>query len=84
SRVVSLGLEKAQEARVEIARILASLGYTQPVPMPDISTKAKAQAYIGLDMKELRKKKAGFLEKIVPEWIRIAKEREAQYPINKL
>lgn len=84
ARVVSLGLEKVQEARVEIARILASLGYTQPVPMPDISTKAKAQAYIGLDMKELRKKKAGFLEKIVPEWIRIAKEREAQYPINKL
>ncbi|EXY71902.1 putative napC/nirT cytochrome c-type protein, partial [Bacteroides fragilis str. 3986 T(B)9] len=39
------------------------------VPMPDISTKEKAQEYIGLDMEKERKAK----DKIVPEWLEKAK-----------
>jgi nitrite reductase (cytochrome c-552) len=42
--------------------------------MPDISTKAKAQAYIGLDMQAMETKKAAFMETIVPQWLSIAKE----------
>ena len=42
--------------------------------MPDISTKAKAQAYIGLDMSGMREKKAKFMTDIVPQWLSQAKE----------
>ena len=37
--------------------------------MPDISTKEKAQEYIGLDMEKERKAK----DKIVPEWLEKAR-----------
>ena len=50
-------------------RVLARHGFTGNVPMPDLSTKAKAQAYIGLDMKKLREQKQRFVNNIVPKWI---------------
>lgn len=67
-RVVGQGLAIAQEARVKLARVLAALGHNKPVPYPDISTKAKAQEYIGLPMDELREEKEEFLETVVPDW----------------
>jgi nitrite reductase (cytochrome c-552) len=67
-RVVGQGLAIAQEARVKLARVLAALGHNEPVPYPDISTKAKAQEYIGLPMEELREEKEKFLEEVVPVW----------------
>lgn len=67
-RVVGQGLAIAQEARVKLARVLAALGNNKPVPYPDISTKAKAQEYIGLPMDELREEKEEFLETVVPDW----------------
>ena len=73
-RLMGNGITYAQEARLEIAKVLARHGYTGDVPMPDISTKAKAQAYIGLDMDEMRAKKATFMETIVPQWVTVAKE----------
>lgn len=84
ARVIGLGLEKAQEARLEISRVLASLGHSSPVPMPDISTKAKAQELIGLDMKTLNANKKVFMETVVPEWLKQAMEREAQYPTKNI
>ena len=42
--------------------------------MPDISTKEKAQAYIGLDMPKLKEKKQRFLGQVVPKWIDDAKK----------
>jgi len=84
ARVIGLGLEKAQEARIEITRVLASLGYSEPVPLPDISTKAKAQEYIGLDMKKLNAEKKVFLDTIVPQWLKEAMEREASYPTKNI
>ncbi len=84
ARVIGLGLEKAQEARLEVSRVLASLGYSSPVPMPDISTKAKAQELIGLDMKTLNAHKKVFMETVVPEWLKQAMEREAQYPTKNI
>lgn len=84
ARIVALGLEMAQEARIEIARVVATYGHTSPIPLPDLSTKAKAQEYIGLNMKQLKSDKKTFLETIIPEWIRKAKEREATYPVKNL
>ncbi len=84
ARIIGLGLEKAQEARLEIARVLASLGYSQTVPIPDISTKDKAQQYIGLEMDKLRSAKQSFIETVVPAWIKQAAEREANYPTKNL
>jgi formate-dependent nitrite reductase cytochrome c552 subunit len=78
-RIISGGIATAQEARVKLARLLASLGYYQEVPYPDISTKAKAQEYIGLDMKKYIEDKKIFLETVLHEWIKAGKEREKAY-----
>jgi len=83
-RVLATGLNEAQEARVKLARLLASLGHYEPVPMPDISTKAKAQAYIGLDMEELHAEKDNFKENVLPKWLEEAREREAKMDSDKV
>lgn len=82
SRIVSSATATAQEARVKLARLLADLGYTDEVPYPDISTKAKAQAFAGLDMEKLEKEKAVFKENIIPKWLEEAKEREANMEVK--
>lgn len=78
-RIISGGIALAQEARIKLARVLASLGHNQEIPYPDISTKEKAQAFIGLDMKKLEAEKNVFLENVLPEWIRTGREREKEY-----
>lgn len=82
SRIVSSATATAQEARVKLARLLADLGYTDEVPYPDISTKAKAQKFAGLDMDKLEEEKAVFKENIIPQWLQEAQEREAQRPVK--
>jgi nitrite reductase (cytochrome c-552) len=54
------------------------------VPYPDISTKAKAQKFIGLDMDKLHAEKKAFIERVVPEWHRQAEEREQLYNVGVL
>lgn len=76
-RIISGGIAIAQDARIKLARLLASLGYNREVEYPDISTKPKAQEYIGLDMKKLYAEKKVFLDSIVPAWITAGKLREA-------
>ncbi len=76
-RVLSTSIEKAQEARVLLTRILMKHGVTEPPVMPDISTKAKAQQYIGLDMEKLNAEKSKFLQETVPVWDQQSQEREA-------
>jgi nitrite reductase (cytochrome c-552) len=78
-RVISTGIAIAQETRIKLARLLASKGFNQEVTFPDISTKAKAQEFIGLDMKKMNEEKQDFLKNIVPQWMNAAKEREATY-----
>jgi nitrite reductase (cytochrome c-552) len=75
-RIISTGINKAQEARLKIALVAADLGHNGPIPVADVSTKAKAQAYIGLDMDKLIQEKKEFLENLVSEWQKEAKERE--------
>ena len=79
-RIIAAGIDIAGEARIKLARLLASLGFNQEVPYPDIETKANAQEFLGLDMKKLYEEKKVFLETVVPIWDKKAKEREAGYP----
>ncbi len=72
-RILSQSLDRAHKARFSISKVLAQLGHIGDVPMPDISTKAKAQAYIGLDMEKEESNKKQFLETIVPKWLETAK-----------
>lgn len=82
ARVIGGGMEKAQNARIKLARLLAELGYNKPVEMPDISTKELAQEYIGLDMDKLRKEKADFKKNLLPKWLEEAKKREDKMDVK--
>ena len=81
TRLLSHSVDYAQQARLLIARIAAKQGLTGDIPVPDYSTKAKAQAAIGLDMKTLNDKKQRFLQEIVPKWIDEAKKNGKQIEI---
>ena len=78
-RVISNGITYAQEARIKLSRVLASKGFNQEVPYPDITTKAKAQQYIGLDMAKMNADKEVFRKTTLVDWMNKAKEREAKY-----
>jgi nitrite reductase (cytochrome c-552) len=81
SRIISTGIDIAQETRIKLSRILASKGFNEELPYPDISTKAKAQEFIGLDMATLNQEKEEFLETVVPEWLKKAQEREDSWDV---
>ena len=51
--------------------------------MPDISTKEKAQHFIGLDMNKLISEKEVFKKTVIPVWLEEAKEREAKMDDNQ-
>jgi len=74
-RILSHSLDRSLLAQLELQKILFTHGITN-VPMPDISTKEKAQAYIGLDMKSVSDKKNNWVKDVVPKWIQAAKEKE--------
>jgi len=80
ARVLGNSIQKGEQARRELALILAKHNVALPVPLPDLSTKEKAQAYIGLDMAAIEAQKLEFLENVVPKWDAEAKAREAKLP----
>jgi nitrite reductase (cytochrome c-552) len=67
-QILASSLDRAANARVMLAQILARHGRTSAVEIPDVSTKAAAQAAVGLDMDKLRAEKKTFLETLVPQW----------------
>jgi nitrite reductase (cytochrome c-552) len=75
-RVIGTSIDKAQQARKELALLLVRKGVGYPVKLPDISTKAKAQKAIGLDMDYLNKDKKEFLKTTAVEWDKQAMERQ--------
>lgn len=75
-RLLADAMTYAKDARLEIPHVVAKHGFVGTIPIPDVSTKAKAQAYIGLDMKALNQKKQQFLDTIVPEWVKVAKQKK--------
>lgn len=72
-RILGDGLYKTMQARMAIKEVLNKYGYNKDVPMPDISTKEKAQKYIGLDIPAETVSKEEFLKTVVTEWIEEAK-----------
>jgi nitrite reductase (cytochrome c-552) len=82
-RIISDGIQKASQARLDIARLLADLGYNKAVEMPDLSTKAKAQEYLGLDMDKLNQDKQNWLEKVLPIHLKKGEERQNKLPEPK-
>jgi nitrite reductase (cytochrome c-552) len=81
-RVIGNSVSRAKEAHGLLEVLLTKKGVQTPVALPDISIKAKAQKYIGLDMDALRKDKEAFLKKVVLQWDEKAKQRQGGY-LNK-
>lgn len=79
ARVLSSSIQKAHEAQIQLAILLTKLGIKYPISLPDLSTKEKAQAYIGLDMKKLNETKAEWLKTVPAEWDKKAEARQASY-----
>lgn len=74
-RVLGTGLDKAANARTKLARILATHGVTKEIDIPDISTKEKAQAVMGIDFAKGVREKEEFLRTVVPQWEEEAKKK---------
>lgn len=68
TRALGKAMDKTADARRKLAKLLARYGEMGEVSMPDISTKAKAQAYIGLDKAKMDKEKALFKKNLLPKW----------------
>jgi len=81
TRVVGLGMDETQQARVILARLLASRGVGE-VAYPDITTKAQAQEFIGLLMDKLKAEKSEFLKRIVPQWNQEAASQEETWGVQ--
>jgi len=75
-RVLGTAIQKSEEARRLVAVVLLKHNVKYPVQLADISTKAKAQKFIGLNMEELIKDKEDFLNTTVLTWDKKAKERQ--------
>ncbi len=79
-RVLGTSLDKAAEGRLRLAKILWSRGMKEEVPLPDLSTKAKAQAYVGLDPKVLEQQKEKQRAELFAVWLEKAAARQSQMP----
>jgi nitrite reductase (cytochrome c-552) len=77
-RILGLGMDYAQQARVELARILAELGHVGPVPIPDISTKQAVMRFLDIDTQQLITEKQRFMEVVLPQWERRAADRQRE------
>ena len=72
-RILAHSLDRTMQAQLELQKVLFLHGVND-VKIPDISTKEKAQAYIGLDMKSIKEKKESWIGTVVPQWIEKAKQ----------
>lgn len=79
ARILSSGLQKATEARRLLQKLFQTLGFNGEVEIPDISTKEKAQAAIGLKMDVLKAEKQVFKDSILPMWRNKARQNGIVY-----
>ena len=77
-RILGTSIDKAQEARLELAKVFAELNVKKPVIDLANLTKAKAQEMIGLNMEQIRSDKNEFLKNVLPVWEKKAAERQAK------
>jgi nitrite reductase (cytochrome c-552) len=73
ARLLGSAIQKSEEARGFLAAVLTRRGVSLPVRIPDLSTKEKAQQYIGYDLVEASKQKERWLEEELPKWDRETK-----------
>ncbi len=71
-RILAHSLDKSLQAQLVLQKVLFGLG-VKDVAMPDISTKAKAQKYVGLDMEKLHKEKEEWKKITPPAWLEKAR-----------
>lgn len=67
-RIMAAGLDKTMQAQLALQKILMAHNINE-VAMPDLSTKEKAQAYVGLNMPKLRAEKEEWKKTVVPQWL---------------
>lgn len=84
TRTIGAGIDLAHRARHKINGVLTELGHTGPVPLPDVSTKEKAQTYLGIDLAKLEAEKQVFLETVVPKWLAEAEARHRRWDERKV
>jgi nitrite reductase (cytochrome c-552) len=82
-RILGTSIQKGQEARLLLSRIFAKYNVA-PLTFPDVSTKQKAQQYIGIDLNKLKADKEEFKKNTFPIWDQKAKERELKYTVKDL
>lgn len=75
-RVLGTAIERAEKARAHLAVNAVQLNLGLPIPLPDVSTKAKAQEYIGLKIDALHKDKDALIKDVLPEWDKKAEKRQ--------
>jgi nitrite reductase (cytochrome c-552) len=75
-RVLGTSIQKVEQARREIAILFSKQDWKYPVDMPDISTKQKAQVYIGLNPEKMKAGKEEFLKTTTVKWDEDAKKRQ--------
>lgn len=75
-RILGTAIQRAEQARGMLQVVFVRHNVPIPIKLPDISTKELAQKYIGLDMQKIRADKENLLRTVIPEWDRIAKERQ--------
>ncbi|MDR1657050.1 MAG: ammonia-forming cytochrome c nitrite reductase subunit c552 [Deltaproteobacteria bacterium] len=71
-RILSHGLDKTLQAQL-LLKDLFRAHNLEIGELPDISTKEKAQQFIGLNPQKLNEQKAMFLTSVVPQWLEEAK-----------
>jgi nitrite reductase (cytochrome c-552) len=76
ARILGTSILKADEARLLLTELLIKLNVKLPVSIPDISTKEKAQKFIGLEMDKLYSSKMEFMKTFLPQWDSIALKRQ--------
>jgi nitrite reductase (cytochrome c-552) len=67
-RVLATSIQRSQDAHSLLIEVLLKHNVKLPFPMPDITTKEKAQTFIGLDIAKIKAEKQEFLRNIVPKW----------------
>ena len=75
-RVLGTSIQKGEQARRELAALFVKQGWKYPVELPDISTKDKAQRFIGLNPEKMKTDKEEFLKTTVVKWDEEAKKRQ--------
>lgn len=74
-RVLADGLYFAMQAETLMNSLNDKMNIATAFVMPDISTKAKAQAAIGLDIPKEAAAKERFIKNVVPQWLQKAKAK---------